>query len=212
MPRSLSCQLVSVMHMYVPCFFVLSFLYTNESAREGAGLEDRSTHRQQLYARVHTHTHTESAVYSTSCFLHFYMVYSPNSILDFTTTISASPWRCSARSHTQSAHTSASCASAVEARVSPCLYTDHIYSLLCHSLHTHTPGASPYSYTPTHSHLRVIPMHWAFGPTIEPTRGVCLSAVTGCLNKRGTLPPTICAAEVLWDVQLGGTRVPTWAF
>jgi hypothetical protein len=32
------------------------------------------------------------------------------------------------------------------------------------------------------------------------------------LRERGTLPPTTCAAEFLWDVQLGGTRVPTWAF
>jgi hypothetical protein len=34
----------------------------------------------------------------------------------------------------------------------------------------------------------------------------------GKLRERGTLPPTTCAAEFLWDVQLGGTRVPTWAF
>jgi hypothetical protein len=26
-----------------------------------------------------------------------------------------------------------------------------------------------------------------------------------------TLPPTTCAAEFLRDVQLSGTRVPTWA-
>jgi uncharacterized protein YfaQ (DUF2300 family) len=32
------------------------------------------------------------------------------------------------------------------------------------------------------------------------------------LRERGTLPPTTCAAEVLWDVQLSGTRLPTWAF
>jgi hypothetical protein len=30
-------------------------------------------------------------------------------------------------------------------------------------------------------------------------------------HERGTLPPTACAAEVLWDVQLSGTRLPTWA-
>jgi uncharacterized protein YfaQ (DUF2300 family) len=32
------------------------------------------------------------------------------------------------------------------------------------------------------------------------------------LRERGTLPPTTCAAQFLWDVQLGGTRLPTWAF
>jgi uncharacterized protein YfaQ (DUF2300 family) len=32
------------------------------------------------------------------------------------------------------------------------------------------------------------------------------------LRERGTLPPTTCAAEVLFDVQLSGTHLPTWAF
>jgi hypothetical protein len=29
------------------------------------------------------------------------------------------------------------------------------------------------------------------------------------LRDRGVVPPTTCAAELLWDVQLGGARVPT---
>jgi uncharacterized protein YfaQ (DUF2300 family) len=32
------------------------------------------------------------------------------------------------------------------------------------------------------------------------------------LRERGTLPSTTCAAEVLWDVQLSGTRLPAWVF
>jgi hypothetical protein len=31
-------------------------------------------------------------------------------------------------------------------------------------------------------------------------------------RERGILPPATCAAECLWDVQLSGTRLPTWAF
>jgi hypothetical protein len=32
------------------------------------------------------------------------------------------------------------------------------------------------------------------------------------LRDRGVVPPTTCAAELLWDVQLGGARAPTWTF
>jgi hypothetical protein len=31
------------------------------------------------------------------------------------------------------------------------------------------------------------------------------------LRERGTLPRTTCAAKFLWDVQLSGTRLLTWA-
>jgi hypothetical protein len=30
------------------------------------------------------------------------------------------------------------------------------------------------------------------------------------LRDRGAVPPTTCAAELLWDVQLGGACAPTW--
>ena len=32
------------------------------------------------------------------------------------------------------------------------------------------------------------------------------------LRDRGVVPPTTCAAELLWDVQLGGARAPAWTF
>jgi hypothetical protein len=32
------------------------------------------------------------------------------------------------------------------------------------------------------------------------------------LRERGALPPTTCAAQLLWDVQLSGACAPTWTF